>query len=37
MAEVLRVIQPISNQKLIRRIESNELRLILEPAGDPLV
>src|SRR5687768_4748240 len=37
MAEVLRVIQPISNQKLVRRIETDESRLVLQPFGDPFV
>src|SRR5437868_1646770 len=37
MAEILRVIQPISNQKLIRRIETNELRFKLQSFGDPFV
>src|SRR5689334_5264382 len=30
MAEILRVIEPISNQKFIRRIETNELRVVLQ-------
>ena len=37
MAEVLRVIQPISNQKLMRRIETNELRIVLQSIGDSLM
>ena len=30
MAEILRVIEPISNQKFIRRIKTNELRIVLQ-------
>ena len=37
MAEILRVIKPITNQKLIRRIKTNELRLELQSFGDPFV
>jgi len=37
MAEVLRVIQPISNQKLVRRIETNELRIVLQSIRDSLM
>src|SRR4026208_1716437 len=37
MAEVLRVIQPISNHKLVGRIETNELRVVLQSFGNPLV
>jgi hypothetical protein len=37
MAEVLRVIQPISNQKLMRRIETDELRVVLQALGNPLM
>jgi hypothetical protein len=37
VAEVLRVIQPITNQKLVRRIETNELRIELETFSNPLV
>ena len=37
MAEILRVIQPVTNQKFIRRIETNELRFVLQSLCDPLV
>src|SRR5918999_303743 len=37
MAEVLRVIQSIPHQKLVRGIETHELRLVLEAFGDSLV
>jgi hypothetical protein len=37
MAEVLRVVQPISHEKFVGRIESYELRLVLQLASDVLV
>src|SRR5712671_2798311 len=37
MAEVLRVIQPVTHQELIRRIETNEPRIVLQPFRDALV
>ena len=37
MAEILRVVEPISNQKFIRRIKTNELRLVLQVSRDSFV
>ena len=37
MAEILRVIKPISNQKFIRSIETNELRVELEAIRNPFM
>ena len=37
MAEVFRVVQPITHEKLVGRIESDELRLILQLGRNVLV
>src|SRR5215208_740056 len=37
MAEILRVIQPVSNQKFIRRIKTHELRIVLQTVGNSFV
>ena len=37
MAEILRVIEPISNQKFIRSIKTNELRLESQILGNPFM
>ena len=37
MAEILRVIEPISNQKFIRRIKTNELRFVFQTFRDPFM
>jgi hypothetical protein len=37
MAEILRVVQPVSDQELVRRVEPHESRLVPELVGDVLV